>query len=56
MPSLRYLLTAAALGTGEGALGALWVTVAEAQGLTLASPPPAETAMPGASAARHDGG
>lgn len=55
MPSLRHLLTAAALGTLAGALGALWVTVAEAQGLMLASPPPADSA-PGACAARHDGG
>jgi hypothetical protein len=45
MPSTRYLVTAAAVGALAGALGALWVTVGEAQGLTLAPGQPA--AVPG---------
>jgi hypothetical protein len=38
MPSPRHILTAAALGALAGALGALWVTVADAQGLTMPTP------------------
>ena len=49
MPSTRHILTAAALGALGGTLSALWVTIAEAQGI---APLPARAAAAPAACAQ----